>query len=357
MVKKQQRNDRSPRLLSPIKTLTGAIRVIEAGADEIYCGVKIPGFGDFELYRGSGTQVTTYDEYSKIVEYAHTHGVRVLLTVNQPFITNSLETHLRDHIRTCLNLGTDALIIGDLGVLSLVKELDGDAELCASTYLSTLNSETATFLKEIGFDRVILERHVTIDEITDIVRSSDVKIEAFVHGSGCSNINVNCYLYHFKYPAMDRGLLTIDGIKFPCALPFDIYDASTQEHLGYAPVLDAYTFCSLCRLPKLVHSGLYGLKIEGRGINEDYQESTTRLYRESIDMILDGKEKEFEKKTNAWKESFTPLPRDLPLTNLRELCCEQRRCYYSPLFHAPYREPLSWKTWTKLQYKLLEVQK
>jgi len=357
MIKSKTRGERVPKLLSPIKSISGAIRVIDAGADEIYCGVKIPGFGDFELYRGSGTQVTTYDEYRRIIEYAHTHEARVLLTINQPFITDTMETHLRKHIEICLDLETDALIIGDLGVLSLAKELGGDAELCASTYLSTLNSENATFLKEMGFDRVILERHVTVEEIADIVRSTDVKIEVFVHGSGCSNINVNCYLYHFKYPAMDRGLLTIDGIKFPCALPFEVYDTSTQEHLDTAPVLDAHTFCSLCRLPELVHSGVYGLKIEGRGINEDYQESTTRLYRESIDMILKGKEKEFIKKLTAVKDNFVPLPHDLPLTRLNELCCEQQRCYYSPLFHTPYREPLSWKTWTKLQYKLLVLEK
>ena len=356
MVKKGRR-DSAPVLLSPIKSYTGATRVIDAGADEIYCGVKIPGFGDFELYRGSGTQVTTYDEFNRIVEYAHTHGARVLLTLNQPFMVDSLGKHLRKHVGTCLDIGVDALIIGDLGVLSLVKELNEGAELCASTYLSTLNSETALFLKDIGFNRVILERHVSVEEIEDIARNTDVKIEAFIHGSGCSNINVNCYLYHFKFPAMDRGLLTIDGIKFPCALPFEVYDAATQEQLGTFPVLDAYTFCSLCRLPELVHSGVYGLKIEGRGINEDYQESTTRLYRESIDMILKGREKEFTKNLVALKEDFVPLPHDLPLTNLRELCCEQQRCYYSPLFHAPYREPLSWQTWTKLQYKLLVIQK
>jgi len=346
---------RLPKLLSPIKTFRGAVRVIGAGADEIYCGVKIPGFGDFELYRGSGTQVTTYEELGKIVEYAHTHGVRVLVTVNQPFMIDELEKHLKSHIESCVETGVDGLIIGDLGVLSLAKDMNGEVELIASTYLSALNKDTVAFLKEAGFDRVILERQVSIDDITDIVKSTDIRIEVFIHGSGCSNINVNCYLYHFKFPEMDRGLLTIDGIKFPCALPFEVYDISSQERLGVLPVVDAYTFCSLCRLPELINSGVYGLKIEGRGINEDYQESTTRLYRESINMILDGRGEEYMDWISTIKDSFVPLPRDLPLTNLRELCCEQGRCYYSPLLHAPYREPLSWKTWTKLQYKLLVI--
>ncbi|UCD72603.1 MAG: hypothetical protein JSW01_03890, partial [Candidatus Bathyarchaeota archaeon] len=117
--------DGIPKLLSPIKSFSGAVRVIDAGADEIYCGVKIPGFGDFELYRGSGTQVTTYDEFNRIVEYAHTHDVRVLVTVNQPFMVNKLEEHLKKHIESCLDADVDALIIGDLGILSLAKEIDG----------------------------------------------------------------------------------------------------------------------------------------------------------------------------------------------------------------------------------------
>ncbi len=357
MAKKKTYLDSRPKLLSPIKSISGAVRVINAGADEIYCGVKIPGFGDFELYRGAGTEVTTYDEFRRIVEYAHTHGAKVLVTVNQPFMVNMLEKRMRKHIQSCIDAEVDALIIGDIGILSLAKELKNDTELVASTYLSTLNAETVAFLKDAGFDRVILERQIPINEIEDIVRSTNLKIEAFIHGSGCSNMNVNCYLYHYKFPAMDKALLTIDGVKFPCALPFDVYDATTQERLGSIPLIDAYTFCSLCKLPKLIHSGLYGLKIEGRGINEDYQESTTRLYRESIDMIIQGMEEEFMEKLTTLRESFIPLPHDLPLTNLHELCCEQKRCYYSPLFHAPYQKLLSWRTWTKLQYKLLVIQK
>ncbi len=73
-------------------------------------------------------------------------------------------------------------------------------------------------------------------------------------------------------------------------------------------------------------------------------------------MLQRGDEEGFLEKLESIKDTFVPLPQTLPLTNLRELCCEQERCYYAPTFHAPYKRKLNWKTWTKLQCKLLVVQ-
>jgi putative protease len=343
-----------PRLLSPIKSFSGAVKVLEAGADEIYCGVRTPGLEDFQLYRGVATEIPSYEELEKVTEYAHNHLGKVLLTVNQPFMTDSMEEPLTKHIRTCVDKGIDALIIGDLGILQLAKSI-ADVPLYASTYLSAMNSEAVEFLRRSGFSRVILERHVPFEQIAEITKSSNVDVEVFIHGSGCSNVNVNCYLFHYKFPAMEQGLLKIDGIKFPCSLPFSVYEDDGNASC-IVQILDAYTFCSLCKLPSLIKSGVTGLKIEGRGINEDYQVSTTKMYKDSIDLIRNGDLEGFQEKLKKLQETFIPLPHDLPLNNLKELCCEQNRCYYSPQFHAPYKKKLAWQTWTKLQCKLLVLQ-
>ena len=346
-----------PKILAPIKAYTGAVRVVDAGADEVYCGVRTPGLEDFELYRGASTEIPTYDEFHKVTEYAHSHGVKVLVTINQPFLIDSMEKAMVKHIRRCVEAGADSFIIGDLGMLQLVKEVTDDVGLCASTYLSATNREAVRFLKRAGFSRVVLERHVPLEQIAEITREVDVEVEAFVHGSGCSNINVNCYFYHYKFPSMDQAYLGIDGIKFPCSLPYDVYEGDDEgAKLGTYPILDAYTFCSLCKLPALIRSGVYGLKIEGRGINEEYQASTTKLYRDALDTLRQGDEEGFQRMLGDIKESFVPLPQTLPMNNLQELCCEQGRCYYAPKFHAPYKEKLAWQAWTKLQCKLLVVQ-
>ena len=343
-----------PKILAPIKAHTGAVRVIEAGAEEIYCGVRTPGLEEFELYRGASVDIPTYEEFQQVVEYAHKHDVEVFVTINQPYIIDSMEQTMAKHIRKIVDLGADSLIIGDMGMLQLAKEVAPDVKKSASTYLSATNRESAEFLARSGFDRVILERHVPLDQIKEIADSVDTEVEVFIHGSGCSNVNVNCYFYHYKFPEMDQGYLQIDGIKFPCSLPYEVFDE--DENLGTIPIIDAYTFCSLCKLPELLDSGVYGLKIEGRGINEEYQASTTRLYREFIDLLQQGKEDIYRERLESIKENFIPLPQTLPLTNLQELCCEQERCYYAPQFHAPYKEQLTWQAWTKLQCKLLVVQ-
>ncbi len=346
-----------PKILSPIRAYTGAVKVIEAGADEIYCGVRTPGLEEFELYRGASTDIPSYDEFRRVTDYAHEHGVDVFVTINQPFIIDSMEDTMAKHIRNCVEGGADSLIVGDLGMLQLVKEVAKDVKLCASTYLAAMNRESVEFLRQAGFSRVVLERHVPFEQISKIAGASGVEVEIFIHGSGCSNVNVNCYFYHYKFPAMDKGYLTIDGVKFPCSLPYEVYDREDEGvKLGTIPLIDAYTFCSLCKLPALIRTGVYGLKIEGRGINEEYQASTTMLYRESLDMLQRGDEEGFLEKLESIKDTFVPLPQTLPLTNLRELCCEQERCYYAPTFHAPYKRKLKWRTWTKLQCKLLVVQ-
>lgn len=354
MVNPDAGRSRMPKLLSPIKSFEGVVRVTRAGADEVYCGVDMPGLENFSLYRGTSCNIHTYDELGRVVKYAHDHGVDVIVTVNEPFMAEVMERGVRNHIRSCLDEGADALIIGDMGVLSIVKDMGVDVRLYASTYMASMNREAVDFLRKLGFSRVILERQLTIPEITEIAQHSKVEVEVFIHGSGCSNLNVGCFLYHFVYPEMTRALLTIDGIKNRCSLPFEAYDVDNREtRLDDAPILDAGRFCSLCRLPELIQTGVAGFKIVGRCVDEEYQESTTKIYREFINMIDRGEMRAFKRKLGWLRKNFIPLHHDLPLLNLEELCCEKKRCYYSPLFHAPYKIPNSWQTWTKHQFKFI----
>ena len=343
--------DKMPKLLAPIMRFQAAVQVIEAGADELYCGVKMP-MKDFSLYRGTEHCVSTYEELKAIVGYAHDFGVKVFITANMPFTADIIEKEWREHISKCLEQEVDALIVGDLGVLSIIKDIDADVALLASTYFATMNHEAANFLKRLGFSRVILERHLTIPEISEIVRKSAVEIEVFVHGAGCSNINTNCYFFHYKYPPLNEALREVDGFKNPCTLNFEIYDTKSRERIGEAPILDAFTFCSICELPALVKTGVAGLKIVGRGDFIAYQKNATRVYRELLDLIGENKLEEFKEKITKLKRDF--LPRPPMFANLEEVACEQERCFYSPLFHAPYKTRLSWHAWLKYQFKSLE---
>ncbi|MDQ1280289.1 MAG: family peptidase [Thermoproteota archaeon] len=352
--KRESDKGKTPKLLSPIRSYEGAVRVVNAGADELYCGVIVPEMRDFVLYRGPKTDIPTYNELGQVVRYAHDHHVSVGVTVNNPFMTEKMEVPLRKHIRACVEQGVDAFIVGDIGVLSIVKDIAPNIKTWASTYLASTNFETVDFLSELGFNRVILERQLTINEITEIAHKSKIEIEVFIHGAGCSNINGKCYLFHFDYPPLAQARNRIRGLHSPCMLPFKVCDASDEKILDDLPVMDAFTGCSICKLPELVRAGVSNFKIVGRDDWPIVQENTTRMYRELIDLIMSDHTEAFWKRVNELKTHFMISP-SLSLLTLDDYYCQQERCFYSPLFHTPYRIPSSWCTWTKMQFKKLAV--
>ena len=325
--------EKMPRLLSPVNSFDGAVEVIKAGADEIYCGVTIPGLKDFILYRSRACEIPTYEELGRVVRFAHKHNVRVLATMNIPFFTKTMEGHIRNHIRSCLNEGLDALIVGNMGVLSIIKEMQVDVPLFASTFFTSMNYETVKLLEKAGFSGVVLERHLTIDEISEIVQHAKIDIEVFIHNGGCSNINGTCYLLHILYPRLAKALRDLISVNPPCTLPFDLFDLD-GERIGYGmTALDAFAFCSICQLPELIRTRVSGFKIVGRCLLGEYIAKVTKIYRELIDLLRDGSYEDFQKRVELIKAGRDPLIASDPLLRLtQKVLCEQKRCYYRPLF-------------------------
>lgn len=265
-----------------------------------------------------------------------------------------IENAMRKHIRSCIDQDVDALIVGDMGILSVARDLSSDVQLIASTYFATMNYSAVNFLRKLGVSRVILERHLTISEISEIIRHCKMEVEVFIHGEGCSNVNGKCYLFHFDYPALTQARFRVKGGGEPCTLPFEVYDTSDEKTMiDNIPILDAFMYCSLCKLQELIRTGVVGLKIAGRGGTIAYQESITKLYRELIDLIMSDQTKAFWEKVESLKRTFTPLP--IGLQTIQDVACEKKRCLYPPLFHAPYKLPESWRAWTKLQFSSIEV--
>jgi putative protease len=320
-----------PKLLSPVKSLDGAIRVINAGADEIYCDVVKTEIKDFSLYRGTLSEIPSYEELEKIVKYAHSKNVNVFIATNIPFITNGIEKAMKKHIRTCSDYGVDGFIIGELGILSLIKEMNIKTKLIASSYTEAMNYKAVSFLERIGFERVILERHLTIREISEIVRNSNIEVEIMIHGS------------------------EVIDLKYPCTIFYDVYNLNNNKMICRKQILDAYTFCSICKLPELVSTGVSGFKIVGRELNEVYQETTTRIYRELLKLIKEGNIEAYNEKVNFFRDNFLPFPPALP--TIREFFCEYKRCYFGELFNSPYKLPASLKIWTKFRFESMVFEK
>jgi putative protease len=349
-----------PRLLSPVNSFKGAVKVIKAGADEIYCGVSLAGnLSKFKLYRGPGktiAQLPDYTELEKIINFAHNRNVGVVTVVNEPFMSHYLEKAFEKHVKRLDQIGVDAIIIGDLGVLFNIKKSGVNTPLYASTYFMSLNREAVGFLKKIGFKRVILERHLRIDEISGIVQNSDIDVEVFCHSGGCSNINGNCYFYHHAIPprlAIETSLLSKKSINAPCTFDYNLFDVKNNNKIGYLPIMDAATYCSLCYLPELIKTGVTGLKIVGRFEDPELQEAYTRAYRNMIDLTIKyngNPPKQFiDEKISKIRRDIIKIQRrienkigetdDEKINEelYKQIYCHPKRCYYSELYNAPYK--------------------
>ncbi len=324
------------KLLAPVTSFEGVVGAVRAGADEVYCGVKIPGVEYVGLStRPSNCSLSSYDELGKIVRYAHDHGVKAFVTTELPYMTKEIEKEIKNSISYCVEKGIDALIASDIGILLLAKEMNIGIPIYASTYLASMNYESVDFLKKLGAKRVVLERHVAIDEIREIVkRCKDVEVEVFIHGPGCSNINVNCYGCTQYVDLSVRGPPTFAFTL--CRLPYDIYKIheDTQMKVGCENILDAFSFCSLCQLPALVRTGVNNFKIVGRGAPAKFVEETTRIYHELLNLIETDQLDLFQKKLESIRSQKYSV--SLPPNS-----CVQKRCYYMPFFHAPYKIPVS----------------
>lgn len=348
-------NQAIPKIMAPINSVDGGKKVVDAGADEIYCAVQIPDIKDFVLYRGPSSELSSYENLGKVVKYAHEHDAKVDLVLNQPYMVERIENNLKKHIYNCIDQGVDALIIGDFGVLSLAKGMKTEIPIVASTYLVSMNSEAIAFLEEQGFSRAVLERHLTLEEITKIVKSTKIGIEILIHGGGCSNINASCYLYHYQFPELINAQRESNS-STPCALPFRLQNLNDPSDVSEdVTVMDAFEYCAICKLPELVATGVNCLKIEGRTGSLWYQEATTKVYRELLDHIAAGRTSDYRNKIEELKNGvyFLPVPSDF--YKLKDIWCLQNRCYNSPLSNAPYKTPLTWQTWTKRHFSWVQT--
>ena len=348
----------APKILSPVTSFEGAVEVITAGADEVYCAVRIPGAVHL-LNRSEFCCVPTYDELGRISGYAHSKGVEVIVTLELPFISEFMASQMREHISSCVREGIDALIVGDIGLIMTIHDTRLDIPIYASTLLGAMNYRAVSFIRELGVKRMILERHVGVQDIREVVRHhQDLDVEVFVHGQGCSNINVNCYLESGLAPpsALQKVTTGIKGMATPCRWPFDVYELGDYESgdgerkIARAPVLDAFSFCSLCRLPELIETGVSGLKIVGRCMPLLYQVKATEMYRTLVNLLKRSSRSGFNRA--QWRrydrivESIKEAPSQPQIqqpdgswsSSLRhvDVVCREGRCYYSPFFHVPY---------------------
>ena len=283
-------------LLAPAKNLECGIAAIEHGADAVYIGAS-----RFGARQSAGNSV---EDIGKLCEYAHRYGASVHVTINTIIYNDEFEETLT-LVRDLVDVGVDAFLLQDMGLMSKVKEIVPDTiALHASTQCDTRTWEKAQWLSQQGFDRVVLARELSAEEINDIhKRLPELELEAFVHGALCVSYSGVCYVSQYSFGrSANRGACA----QF-CRLAFDLKDSDgkTIEHQRH--LLSLKDMSQIDNLETLMRSGACAFKIEGRLKDINYVKNVVSAYSKRIDEIIGKHPGEFRRASlGRVRYSFTP---------------------------------------------------
>ena len=259
-------------LLAPAKNMECAMAAITHGADAVYIGG--PSFG------ARAAAGNSFEDLEQLVRFAHPYHAKVFVTLNTVLKDSEL-AEAEHQVKRYYEMGVDALIVQDMGLLKL--DLPPIA-LHASTQMDNRTPEKVRFLQKTGFQRVVLARELSLQQIQEIRQTCDVELEAFVHGALCVSYSGRCYM---SYASCGRSANRGECAQF-CRLPYTLVDAD-----GYTIVRDRHLLSlkdmdrSDWLLP-MMKAGIMSFKIEGRLKDVSYVKNITAYYRRRIDAILEG---------------------------------------------------------------------
>lgn len=279
-------------LLSPAGNFEKLKAAIRFGADAVYMSGQT--FGMRAVSAGM-----PHDELEKAVKYAHEHGVRAYITVNT--MPREYEyAALRDYISFLGRIEPDALIVADIGVIALCRELLPQMKLHLSTQANAVSSAACRAWASLGISKIVLARELTLREIREIrdALPPTVELEVFVHGSMCISYSGRCLLSaHLNDRDANRGACTQ-----PCrwgytahSLEATLYEDKRPhtpipviEEKGETFFMSSTDLCMIEHLPELIESGVTSLKIEGRMKSAYYTAVVTNTYRMAIQAAYAG---------------------------------------------------------------------
>ncbi|MGN0659813.1 MAG: U32 family peptidase [Emergencia sp.] len=267
-------------LLAPAGDLEKLKAAVIYGADAVYFGGEM-----FSLRAGAGN--LTIDEMREGVAFAHERGARCYLTVNI-FAHNEDIQPLREYLNQVREVGIDAFIVSDPGVIDLIQEIIPGAEIHLSTQANMTNYRTASFWHRLGVRRLVLARELTLEEIREIRENipEDMELEAFVHGAMCISYSGRCLLSNFMIERDANRGMCAHPCRWKYALveekrPGEYYPVEEDDRGTY--ILNSRDLCMIEHIPEIVQSGIMSAKIEGRMKSVFYVATIVHAYRQAID--------------------------------------------------------------------------
>lgn len=274
-----------PELLSPAGDWECAKAAVENGADAIYFGL------DKFNARMRANNFTDAD-LPKLMAFLHRRGVKGYVTLNTLVFENEM-AEAEEHLRTMIAAGVDAVIVQDVGIARLVRQLSPDFPMHASTQMTISSAAGVEFARELGCSLVVLARECSIAEIEKIQEADrrhasistmtgpvPMPLEVFVHGALCVAYSGQC----LTSEALGGRSANRGECAQACRLPYDLIADGQSVPLGDRRyLLSPQDLASVELLPDLIRAGVASLKIEGRLKSPEYVANITRIYRQALD--------------------------------------------------------------------------
>ena len=278
---------RKPELLAPAGSLEKLKTAINFGADAVYLGgskLNLRAFADN----------FTDEELKEGVEYAHQREKKVFVTINV-FPHNEDLEGLEEYLKNLYDLGVDAIIVSDPGIIMTAREVVPELEIHLSTQANNVNWKSAIFWHKQGVKRIVLARELSLNEVKELTERipESCEIEAFVHGSMCMAYSGRCVISNY--------MTGRDSNRGQCAQPcrYKYYLVEEKRPGEYFPVfedergayvLNSKDLCMIQYIPELVSSGINSFKIEGRMKSSYYVAAIVKSYRQAIDAYFENPE-------------------------------------------------------------------
>jgi len=283
------------KILSPLNGPEEVESLVDAGTDEFYCGFLPSGWRqkytvaaclnrrqEDDPTTGASPHIKDFAHYRETLQQAHSRQRPVFLTLNEHYYDQGQYAFLRTYVEQALQAGTDGFIVGDIGLLRAIQQIAPQATLHISTAGTAFNSEAVHFYRDLGAARVILPRHLSLEEIETIARHTEgIELEAFILNSRCANVDGFCTFQH----GLAEFIADVEkkrDYENACMMLYnisaDVRGCGPEEaeqllqervswerqHFWSAMHIDERP-CGVCALHEFEAAGLAGVKIVGRG--------------------------------------------------------------------------------------------
>lgn len=265
-------------LLAPAGDWECMRAAVANGADAVFFGVE-------KFNARARANNFRMDELPEIMAFLHSYGVKGFLTFNILVFENEL-ADAKELIDACVDAGVDAVIVQDLGLVKMIREISPDFPIHGSTQMTITSPEAVEFTKPWGLERVVLGRENNLKQIRTIGDQARLPMEVFVHGALCVSYSGQCLTSEmWGGRSANRG-----ECAQACRLPYDLMvDGEVQPMGDVTYLLSPKDLAAIDLMPELIEAGVTSFKIEGRLKSPEYVANVVSKYRKAIDRYFDGK--------------------------------------------------------------------